>query len=62
MEITIHTGFIGEQNTIHVAWYDENGVDQKTDIELNVKDQDKPRELELIINGLKIVDILPVKD
>jgi len=61
MEITIHTGFMGDINIIHVSWYNENGVRQATDIELNIQPQDKPRTLELKINGV-IIAVIPNKE
>ncbi len=59
MEITIHTGEQGTFNTIHVDWCDHNGVKQKTDIEVNVLPQDKPRTLEIVINGVRVATISP---
>lgn len=57
MEITIHTGFMGDSNTINIDWYNENNVKQKSVIEINVKNQDKPRTLEILINGAKVAEI-----
>jgi hypothetical protein len=57
MEITLHTGCSGDCNTIHVDWFDENGIRQKTDIEVNVQNQDKPRQLEIILNGALLATV-----
>jgi hypothetical protein len=59
-EITIHTGAQGAENTIHVDWFDENNVHHKTTIEVNIQEQDKPRLLEITING-KLVALISAK-
>lgn len=59
MEITIHTGLQNSFNTINVDWFDHNGVRQKTVVEVNVLPQDKPRTLEILINGVRLATIPP---
>lgn len=61
MEITVHTGCQGEYNTIHVDWFDHNNITQKTDVELIILTQDKPRTLAIRINGV-VVATIPPKD
>lgn len=57
-EITIHTGTQCDWNTINVAWFNENNVPQKTTLEIVVQEQDKPRTLEIRLNGA-IIAIIP---
>lgn len=57
MEITLHTGSQGAHTTLHVDWFDEDGVGQVTDIDIIVQDQDKPRTLEIRINGAVVAVI-----
>ncbi len=57
MEITIHTGCMDDRNKINIDWFDENGVRQHNEIEINVKNQDKPRVLDLLLDGEKIQTI-----
>ncbi len=61
MEITIHTGCQGDYNKINVAWSDHNNVPQRTTVEVNVQQQDKPRTLEIQINGLIIATVPAIK-
>lgn len=56
-EITIHTGSSGDTTVLHVSWFDENNVRQMTDVEIRIQDQDKPRTLELMLNGIKLAEI-----
>ena len=51
MEITIHTGCQGDYNKINVDWLDHNGVHRKEVLEINIQPRDKPRTLELKLNG-----------
>jgi hypothetical protein len=60
-EITIHTGSQGDCNRIHIDWFDHNNVRQETIIDVNVLPQDKPRTLEIVINGVRIGVIPPKK-
>jgi hypothetical protein len=59
MEITIHTGCQGEYNQINISWFDHNNVSQLTVINVNVLDQDKPRTLEILVNNLKLLEVVP---
>ncbi len=52
MELTIHTGTAGDYHKINIDWFDENNIRQKTTLELKIRDQDKPRVLEIYINQL----------
>ena len=49
--ITIHTGTQSDHTQIDISWFDENNVKQLTTIEVIVQEQDKPRRLELQVNG-----------
>lgn len=55
-EITIHTGLAGDNDKVNIDWFDENGVHHKTILDLKIKDQDKPRILEIWCNGLKLCE------
>jgi methylmalonyl-CoA mutase cobalamin-binding subunit len=57
MEITVHTGCAGDFNKINIAWFDENGVEKITVIEVNILEQDKPRTLEIKIDEIFAVQI-----
>ncbi len=58
-ELTLHTGLQGDMNTIHLDWFDSNGCRQKTELEINVMNQDKPRTLEILINGVVVAHVPP---
>lgn len=58
-ELTLHTGLMGEETLIHIDWFDHNNVRQKTELKIKVKDQDKPRELEILANNVRIARIPP---
>lgn len=53
-ELSWHTGFPGELILLHVEWFDENGVDHRTDVEVGILERDKPRTLEVKINGVSV--------
>ena len=57
MEITIHTGLAGDYNTINIDWFDENNVEQKSILEINVLPHDEPRTLVVIVNGVILATI-----
>jgi hypothetical protein len=50
-EITIHTGGMADCSTIYFDWFDENLNDLKTTVEMVVRNQDKPREMDLFVEG-----------
>jgi uncharacterized protein YifN (PemK superfamily) len=50
-EITIHTGFMGDQNRINIVWYDHNNVQHTTHIQADIQPEDKPRTLVISIDG-----------
>lgn len=58
MELTLHTGVMGEKTVIHIEWPDHNCVGQKTDLEIVMQAQDKPRALEVRINGV-VLAVVP---
>jgi hypothetical protein len=51
MNISLHTGCAGEQHTISVDWFDENNISKTTVVEINIQPQDKPRTLEVVVDG-----------
>jgi hypothetical protein len=53
-ELTLHTGLQGEETVINLAWFDENGCPQKTTLEIHVLEQDKPRTLRMLLNGVVV--------
>lgn len=59
-ELSLYTGFAGDRTTIHVDWFDHNNCRQLTDVEINIQEQDKPRTLEIRINGA-MVALIPAK-
>lgn len=59
MELTLHTGFMDERTIIHVDWYDHNNVRQKSEVEIRIQPQDKPRTLEIRVNGAVLATVPP---
>jgi len=57
MEITIHTGMMGDASKINIEWFNGNLETQHTEILAKVKNQDKPRVLEIYVDGVKVSDI-----
>ena len=57
-EVTSHTGCAGDSHKCNVDWFDENNVRQNTTAEVNIQKQDKPRTLEVLMNGV-IVAVVP---
>jgi hypothetical protein len=60
-ELTIHTGGVDSLTTIHVAWFNHNNVRQMTDVEIRIQPQDKPRTLEVRVNGV-VLAVVPPKE
>ena len=56
-ELTIHTGTQGDYNKINIDWFNENNVRQKLELEIIVQNQDKPRTLEIRVNGIVLATI-----
>ena len=50
-ELTLHTGCMGQENTIHIDWFDHNNVRHKTRVDIRILDRDKPRSLQLAVNN-----------
>ena len=57
MEITVNTGCQNEHNKININWINSNMAHRVDILEFNVKSQDKPRMLEIILNDVKIAEI-----
>ena len=58
-EITIHTGVQGDHIGINIDWFDENNVRQEERLAIMIKEQDKPRTLEITINGVLVYRRIP---
>ena len=56
-EITLHTGSMGSEWVISVEWMNEDCVPMHDQIVLRVPNVDKPRRVELIVNGVKIGEL-----
>jgi len=56
-ELTLHTGGQGDWDTIHITWFDENNVSQKTRLDIRILNHDKPRTLELRLNEVVVATI-----
>jgi hypothetical protein len=52
--IVLYAGIAGDENLIEVAFCDENGIEHRFPIEVNVLSQDKPRLVEVIVNGTRL--------
>lgn len=57
VEITLNTGCAGEVYRCNVEWFDENNVRRKTIVEVNIQPQDKPRTLEVVVNGVIVATV-----
>lgn len=60
-EVTIHTGCQGDTHQCTFSWFDHNNVPQKTVVEVNIQAQDKPRTLEVIVNGVVVATVPPME-
>jgi len=56
-EFTLHTGCQCNRTRINIDWFDENNVTQKTVLDVLVQEQDKPRTLEIMLNGAVIATV-----
>ena len=56
-EITIHTGDMGDQNIIHISWFDEDNRPQSTELRVIIQNNDKPRTLEVRVNGVRVAEV-----
>jgi hypothetical protein len=57
-EMTLHTGCAGDTQKINIDWFDHNNVPQKTELVICIRQVDKPRTLEIKLNGV-IVGVVP---
>lgn len=53
-ELTAHMGSMGDSLRLHIDWFDHNNNKQITDIEVYIRNQDKPRTLGVNINGVNV--------
>ena len=56
-DITLHTGSMGDWNTIKIDWFDENNVRQTDQIDVIIEMRDKPRVLSIRVNGRAVATI-----
>ncbi len=54
MDMTLYTGDMGDSQRINVVWSDENNVHRTTIIDIEIRNQDKPRTLDIIVNGVVV--------
>lgn len=57
-DLTLHTGFQGSSNTICVDWFNHNGVRIQNKVELRILPRDKPRTLEILIDGHVVATVI----
>lgn len=50
-ELTISMGMVGDECVIHVDWFDHNNVRHSDTVCISILDQDKPRTLQITVNG-----------
>jgi hypothetical protein len=53
-ELTVHAGSMGEELTLHIDWSDHDNIKQATTVKLEVLPIDKPRTLEISIDGIPV--------
>jgi hypothetical protein len=51
-KLTLHTGLMGEQDTINISWFDENNVPKANKLDIIVLNRDKPRTLVIAVDGV----------
>lgn len=56
-ELTLHTGSMGDWNTINIDWFNENNVLKQTRLDIIIQEQDKPRTLEIRVNSVTVAII-----
>lgn len=57
MELTIHTGFAGDETVVHVDWYDHDNVPLKDTIVIAVRPNDKPRTIDVLVNDVVVATL-----
>jgi hypothetical protein len=57
MELTLHTGFMGDGATIYIDWSDQNNKRLTDTLEISVREQDKPRVIDIYVNGVKVAEL-----
>jgi len=56
-EITIRAGGQYDETQINVDWNDHNNVSRRTTVLVSVLGQDKPRTLQITVNGVVVATI-----
>lgn len=49
-EITLHTGEMGDETTVHIEWFDHNGVKKHNELVIRIEPYDKPRTLSIVVD------------
>ena len=52
MEITLHTGCQIDAMRVNIDWHDENNIHRVVPIDIIIREQDKPRTMEILIDGV----------
>lgn len=51
IELTWKTGYAGSTFSLDVEWFDHNNINKRTQVVIAIRQQDKPRELEVSVAG-----------
>jgi hypothetical protein len=57
-QLTWSTGCAGDELSLPVDWFNHNNVRQRTIVTIAIQRQDKPRQLEVRVNGV-VVAVIP---
>lgn len=60
-QLTWSTGRAGDEITLPVDWFNHNNVPQRTVVTIAVQQQDKPRQLEVRVNGV-VLAVIPGRE
>lgn len=55
--ITFHTGSTGDELTINIEWFDHNNTIHRNDVVIRILDQDKPRTLQVLFDGVTLARV-----
>lgn len=57
-EITLHTGCMGDEFVVNIDWHNHNNCTRNDKLEINILNLDKPRTLQILLNGCGIGEIV----
>lgn len=60
-QLTWTTGLSGDELKIIADWFNHNNVRQHTEVVIAIQRQDKPRQLEVRVNGA-VLAVVPGRD